>query len=728
MNLLSPGFLLAGAALASIPVIIHILNRRRYREQKWAAMEYLLRAMRKNRKRLKFEQWLLLAVRCLLVGLLGLALARPMGCAGDAASALARQSGLHVIVIDDSYSMAYEAERPTAKTHLDQAKLLARSLLDRMTPGGDAVAIVTASKPAKTVFPAGYDLEAAKAAISRIDQTATATDLPGALHLASQLAHDASAQPLRTLDLLTDGTRSSVDVPGSELKDAARDASAGFTRIALHDLGLANQQHAAALSLEPASALTTARTGQSFRLLARSFGDDATRGLQWKLDDQVIPGGGDVHLTASSDPQVPVDVKFGRGGPRVVQVTLVGADRLKIDAVRWRAVAVEDRVKVLIVEGERGGGPLGSSGAFLRLALAPPGGGTGKTSASPFDVEAISDLELPARALAEQRVVILAGVPQIAEATARQLKSFVDAGGVLIVFLGEGVTSEGYAAMVRSGLTPGALVKRVASDEKGVTFDFKPEGNLHPMLEAFRREPKSGLDTARTYTYWQLETGPKVERVLDFANDHRDPAITAQSVGAGRVVFVTTSAGADGWTSLPGRLAFVSLMQEMVRTSLTARDAWMNLTVGDRLELPSTLKLAGTPSLADPAGKPIAITLTGPPSVSLAAPAWKSDPLPRPGVYTLRGTVDPTTGEPLSTPIAVNVDALAEADIRTLTEPALRKALGDVPFDFLHDQLASPESAADESRGADFGWIVMLCVLGFVGMESVMAMRFGHSR
>jgi hypothetical protein len=154
----------------------------------------------------------------------------------------------------------------------------------------------------------------------------------------------------------------------------------------------------------------------------------------------------------------------------------------------------------------------------------------------------------------------------------------------------------------------------------------------------------------------------------------------------------------------------------------------MNLTVGDRLELPSTLKLAGTPSLADPAGKPIAITLTGPPSVSLAAPAWKSDPLLRPGVYTLRGTVDPTTGEPLSTPIAVNVDALAEADIRTLTEPALRKALGDVPFDFLHDQLASPESAADESRGADFGWIVMLCVLGFVGMESVMAMRFGHSR
>ena len=70
----------AGAALASIPIIIHILNRRRFKTIHWAAMEYLLQAMRKNRRRLKFEQWLLLAMRCMLIFLMGLALARPLGC------------------------------------------------------------------------------------------------------------------------------------------------------------------------------------------------------------------------------------------------------------------------------------------------------------------------------------------------------------------------------------------------------------------------------------------------------------------------------------------------------------------------------------------------------------------------------------------------------------------------------------------------------------------------
>src|SRR5258706_433004 len=59
----APWFAFAGAALASIPIIIHILNRRRFKTVRWAAMEYLLQAMRKNRRRLKFEQWLLLATR-----------------------------------------------------------------------------------------------------------------------------------------------------------------------------------------------------------------------------------------------------------------------------------------------------------------------------------------------------------------------------------------------------------------------------------------------------------------------------------------------------------------------------------------------------------------------------------------------------------------------------------------------------------------------------------------
>src|SRR5438067_4418800 len=120
VGFLAWGFFWAGLGLVSIPIIIHLLNRRRYKVVNWAAMEFLLRAMKKNRRRLRFEQWLLLATRCLLLLLLGAALARPLGCEKSAIGSLGRRTSLSVFVIDNSYSMAYDARRPCgAKTHLD---------------------------------------------------------------------------------------------------------------------------------------------------------------------------------------------------------------------------------------------------------------------------------------------------------------------------------------------------------------------------------------------------------------------------------------------------------------------------------------------------------------------------------------------------------------------------------------------------------------------------------
>ena len=57
--------MLGWLAAAAAPILIHLWSRRRYREMSWAAMEYLLAALRQSRRRLRFEQWLLLAcARC----------------------------------------------------------------------------------------------------------------------------------------------------------------------------------------------------------------------------------------------------------------------------------------------------------------------------------------------------------------------------------------------------------------------------------------------------------------------------------------------------------------------------------------------------------------------------------------------------------------------------------------------------------------------------------------
>lgn len=69
--------LLLGALGISIPIVIHLLNRRSSRVVDWGAMNFLLESLAIRNRRIQLEEALLMAARCLLVGLLALALARP---------------------------------------------------------------------------------------------------------------------------------------------------------------------------------------------------------------------------------------------------------------------------------------------------------------------------------------------------------------------------------------------------------------------------------------------------------------------------------------------------------------------------------------------------------------------------------------------------------------------------------------------------------------------------
>jgi succinate dehydrogenase/fumarate reductase cytochrome b subunit len=78
---LNPGYVALGAALVSLPILIHLINRMRFKRVPWAAMEFLLKSMKRNRRRLIIEQLLLLALRCLLVLLAMLLVSRYLGFA-----------------------------------------------------------------------------------------------------------------------------------------------------------------------------------------------------------------------------------------------------------------------------------------------------------------------------------------------------------------------------------------------------------------------------------------------------------------------------------------------------------------------------------------------------------------------------------------------------------------------------------------------------------------------
>jgi hypothetical protein len=117
--------LLWGAAAAAVPVIIHLIHRRRFRRQRWAAMEWLLQAAKQNQKRLQMENLLLLLVRTLAVLLLALAIARPTFSDAPLLIGPARATHLYV-VLDNSGSMAAKSG---TRTSFDDAVTAVSSLV-----------------------------------------------------------------------------------------------------------------------------------------------------------------------------------------------------------------------------------------------------------------------------------------------------------------------------------------------------------------------------------------------------------------------------------------------------------------------------------------------------------------------------------------------------------------------------------------------------------------------
>lgn len=182
MSFLHLQLALAGFACVAIPILIHLLMRRRRKPVMWGAMRFLLEAYRKQRRRLMLEKWLLLLTRCLLVAAIAAAVGRPL-----LGELLAGSSGRTLYILIDN-SLTSQALGDDAQPALDRHKAAARDLLDAMTAGssaaGDRVAIITlAASPDPLVAPPSADLSSARGVLDALTPCESRADIPAAFSL-----------------------------------------------------------------------------------------------------------------------------------------------------------------------------------------------------------------------------------------------------------------------------------------------------------------------------------------------------------------------------------------------------------------------------------------------------------------------------------------------------------------------------------------------------------------
>ena len=228
-----------GTLLGAIPIIIHILSRRRYRILRWAATDFLLSALSQRSRNLRIQDLILLALRTLALVVAALVVARPL--LSPAAAKLARIASRGpdaVIVLDTSYSMGTNV---AGRTRMASARHKARAVLASLPQRSRVGVIYMDERVSRATDGLVADRTRIGAAIDAARATATGTDAPPAFAAALEMLKGSTA-PSKRVYLVTDAQARAFDQTAGALRQmlAEADPSIGFVVLTTDNRPVAN--------------------------------------------------------------------------------------------------------------------------------------------------------------------------------------------------------------------------------------------------------------------------------------------------------------------------------------------------------------------------------------------------------------------------------------------------------------------------------------------------------
>ena len=750
MDFINPGLLWLALA-AAVPIIIHLLNKQRYQRVRWAAMEFLLAAMKKTRKRIQIENLLLLLLRVLVIIGLVLALSRPF-LTGKLASGLA-QSDTHIIIaLDNSYSMGYRAG---VQSNFDEAKEAADKLIDALKPNrGDKVSLVTISdRPEVIISEASLSLPQAKKKLSELALSDYGTDIAKAVPLVQDILSKSTCSR-KAVYLITDNQRIgwenlSVAKSGDLLKLMAKSAE-----VRVIEVGEQNQPNQLVSRIYPSAISPLAEGGiitvnMPVSFLAEVTNNSANSVSQLKVNF-LVNGLKQSTATVSVEPyksaQASFNYTFTAVGPNWVKAELE-ADNLAIDDSRIYACDVREFIRVLLVDGEPAVEQFEDEVGFLRYVYYPSRRTVddepmlGHSRITPYMVDVTSGtvfITSEQVLFNKYDLVVVANQEFIPQDKVKTLEQWVSSGGGLIIFLGDKVDRTSYDELLYkngAGLLPAQLgeIKGDKAHQQAVRMD-----NIdftHPAL-AFFSNIRDRLKSMMIYEYYTvagIDTGSSASgRVLARLNDpDAAPLIMEKPFGQGRTVLITTSADTE-WNMMSARQAYVMLIDQISMSLVRAREQLIsrNLQIGDIINYPVRSDISNflmsTPKRGmvllsagkEPAGQPIGLQ-TG--RLITFADTINS------GLYTLEQMVTGSSNKEKVSCFGVNL-LPAEGDLRRIGSDELKRIIGesvqvsgaggDITASAVNHSVAPPLSHL---------WKYLIyIVLAAAAMEMFLAYRFGR--
>jgi len=659
--------MLGWAAAALIPVILHLLRRRKKDRIPWAAMQLLRQVVQQESRRVNIQQLLLLLLRVSILLLLSVTLARPflIQSLGVADASNGRPSKLWIIALDTSYSMGYRANE---LTRLERARQRVARLVGE-SQAGDAFALIALDQPARAIIGRPtFDTAALLREVQELSDNARGCDPVSTLALAAQIATDARNDPIVPTDvevvLLTD-----LGV------DAWQTAETGAVQSNLKRLGqLANVTFEPILDSRPINvAVEAVRLSQNQPIVGRpftvevtlaSYGQAASLPLQLEWDGQIV-NNSLVDIGNQQRNSLSLTVTPRKPGIALLSVVLP-PDGLSIDNRYDLAVEVRKGYSVLIVE------PRLSAASAWKFAIQPEPADS--WLGLDAEVRVVSELQWQSMNDRQWDAMIMNDPPLASVHQIARLTNYVQNGGILIVGLGRKLSTSAAGERKRAELLDharqGLLGYKILQPSEVSEWPVDPLSYTSPIVKMFEGFPNSGLLTTPLFRYWRIEP-QDTSLTVDLATIGGEPLLVHRRLGKGSIASFL-SAPEDGrdvergtsWNAMTTWPSFLPLAQQTLQILLNADLPDFNVLAGQPLS-GSLASLTDKQSVTLIRPDQTEIQIAAQPSQADSGSTWSYESTDHRGVYRV---VEPESSRQIFT---VNIDP-AQCSLASIDSPIVQ--------------------------------------------------------
>jgi hypothetical protein len=676
--------MLSGVAGAAVPLVLHLLNRARYRNVAWGAMMFLRPADARRRRSTRLRQWIILLLRMGVVALVAVALARPIA-AGRLGALGANPNVTAVILLDHSASMGYGR---AGQTRMDLARDAVRQIIATLHRGDEAALITLGDFSRAPVPRPTADLQSI---IDALDNPQLQNGGTGMANIADALTLAANTferqnNPNRELFIVCDRQALKWRDVTERMATTWRqrlDGAGPPPRMFVIPVGGWESDNVAIESVLVASPQIVANQPVDLQITLHNYGASPRPDLPLTIFlDQRPVAATTVSVPPRAAATVTQSLRIRAAGSHVITVR-TQPDGISSDEQFPLAVDVIRPIDVLVFRDPHPVFGAGGRADYLTLALMPlAAAGTGHADAAALRLQTWSaDDDWSSLDSRRFPVILLDGLSRVTPAQARALEQHVYGGGGLLVSPGSRTELDNFNTLLYrdgAGLSPAALGSPTPADGSAATtiLGLDLANPIFSFLRG-RPDPAPAATIARHFRAAVRRSDAQV--LASYAS--RGPMLIAGNFGRGRVLLVTTPLNED-WSTLPLTNFYLPMVQSMVRF-LAARPN-RNLAPGDPIiaQFDSAEESTATMTAPDGARQDVPLQAAG----EIVEARFTNTA--RPGVYTVTAgrqvqhfAITPPAQQSDLTPLSLEQWKTLSSELGftlvELSQTPLAQALGD---------------------------------------------------